>query len=145
MSTCHSLSQQGIWASFVHPNPHKSPLRTPTHFGEYFFRMSILSIKLNNFYLNIIPMTLCKDLMPNFNKKKDVCGCYLSKLGCTLKYWTLKKNCKKFSKSWLRPWHMHLYNTFYLTKNNLTAYFLKEHLGLSLIKNVSLNCIKKTC
>ena len=32
--TDHSLSQQDVWAFFGHPNPQKSLLRTPKHFGE---------------------------------------------------------------------------------------------------------------
>ena len=31
-ATHHSLSQKGIWASFGHPNPQKSPLKHPNFF-----------------------------------------------------------------------------------------------------------------
>ena len=40
----HSLSQQGVWVSFGHPNPQRSPLRTPKYFCESFLKMSISSI-----------------------------------------------------------------------------------------------------
>ena len=40
----HSLSQQGVWVSFGHPNPLKVPLRIPTFFCEEFLKMSISSI-----------------------------------------------------------------------------------------------------
>ena len=42
------------------------PTRTPKYFCEEFLKMSISSISLNFFHFNIIPMTLYKDIMPNY-------------------------------------------------------------------------------
>ena len=42
----HSLSQQDDWASFGHPNPQKSPFRTPKFFCEQFLKISISSLFL---------------------------------------------------------------------------------------------------
>ena len=59
----HSLSQQGIWASFIHPNPKNHPIPS-VHplFCEKFPKMSIISIQLSFFHINFY-----KDIMPYFN------------------------------------------------------------------------------
>ena len=56
-----SLSQQGIWVSFGHPNPQKSHFRTPKIFYEEFIKMSISSIY--KIHLNVIHMALFMDIM----------------------------------------------------------------------------------
>ena len=45
----HSLSQQGVWVPFGHPNPQKSPLTAPKIVCEKFLNMSISSIQLDFF------------------------------------------------------------------------------------------------
>ena len=47
--------------------PKSHPSRHPKMLGSYLLK-SISSIKLKFFDLNIIPMILCKDLIPNFNE-----------------------------------------------------------------------------
>ena len=64
----HSLSQQGAWVSFGHPNTTKSPLRTHTFFSELFLKMSFSSISLDFFHLSTTLMILYEDSIPYFNK-----------------------------------------------------------------------------
>ena len=59
----NSLSQQDAWASFGHPNPQKSPFRPPKNVCREFLNMTISSIQLNFFHLNIFPMTLYMDFI----------------------------------------------------------------------------------
>ena len=54
----HGLSQQGIWASFGHPNPQRYPLRTPKLISQN------VNFKLRvDIQLSIIPITLYKNIM----------------------------------------------------------------------------------
>ena len=71
--------------------------------GEYFPKMSISNIKLN-FFLpqNIVPMTLCYDLLPNFNESIHVHGCNLDILCSPLKNRVPKILQLPISVSWLR-------------------------------------------
>ena len=55
-------------ASFGHPKPSKITPRETKNLWELFLKISISNTKLNFFHLHIIPMTLCKDLMPNVNE-----------------------------------------------------------------------------
>ena len=53
-SNKHIFSQQGIWMSYGHRNPQKSPFRTPPKISK---NVSFKHI-IEYFYLNIIPMAL---------------------------------------------------------------------------------------
>ena len=95
----HSLSQQGVWVSFGHPNPQKSPHRTPKcHF-----------LNCQVFHLNVIPMTFYKDIVPYFNNEIQVFVSIQSILWSPLKNripqnFTIANFGNPVSKSWLRPW-----------------------------------------
>ena len=110
----HSLSQQGVWVSFGYPNSQRSPYWTPKRCEEFlkiceeFCKMSIWSTYLNNFHLNIIPITLYKDIMPYFDELILIYSRNMSILWFPLKIWTPKMfTIANFehpcSKSWLRP------------------------------------------
>ena len=45
ITTIHSLSQQGVWVYFGHPNPQRSLLRTPKYLYESYLEMSISSMQ----------------------------------------------------------------------------------------------------
>ena len=64
----HGLSHQGTWASFSHPNPQKLTLRTSTYVSADFFLNVNLKHVIEYFHLNIIHMTLYKDIMLYFDK-----------------------------------------------------------------------------
>ena len=59
----HGLSPKDVWVSFGHPNPQKTPFRTLKIFCEEFLKVSISSIQLNFFHLNIIHMALYMDII----------------------------------------------------------------------------------
>ena len=70
----HGLSQQGVWVSYWTPKPLKSTPRD-THFFLVKNFLKCQSQAYNKFFhLHFIPMTLYKDIMPNFDKFIHVYG-----------------------------------------------------------------------
>ena len=125
----HGLSQQGVWASFGHPNPWKAPLRTHRLFCEEFSWNDNLRHIIEFFQLHIIPMILYKDIMPYFDKCIHFYGWNLSILWSTLKIWTAKKfTIASFghpvSKSWLRPW---IVGDIYLLNQSINPSVIASH------------------
>ena len=65
----HSHSQQGVWVSFGCPNPQNLPLWTPKSFFWIISQnLNFWGIYLKFFHLNMIPMTLLKDVMSYLDK-----------------------------------------------------------------------------
>ena len=62
----HSLSHQGVWASFHHPNPQK--FNSPKCFERNSLKNVIFKHENDFIHLNVIPMTLYKGIMPYFNE-----------------------------------------------------------------------------
>ena len=89
-TTQQGLGQQGVWASFGHPDPGKSSPRTPTSFWEGFLEISVQACNWI-FHHKIIPMTLYKDIVPYCNKLINVYGCSLSIFQSPFWNRTLKK------------------------------------------------------
>ena len=56
----HKLSLGIIWTP---KNPQNSPLRTPKTICEVFLKMSNFKLIIVEFHLNIIPITLYKDII----------------------------------------------------------------------------------
>ena len=104
----HSLTQQGVWPSFGHPNPQKSPFTTPKIFCKEFLKLSISSTSFHFFHINIIPLALYMDIMLSFIELIHVYGCNLSILWSPLKRRMPKNSTTAtfgypVSKSLLRP------------------------------------------
>ena len=59
----HSLSQQGVWASFGHPNPQKSPLRTPNFFVSKFLKYQIQAYN----WISKLPILAIHFLNPGYD------------------------------------------------------------------------------
>ena len=110
-SSCHGLSQQGVWVPFWTPKPLK---RTPQDTQLFFCGISKnlnLKLLIEFFHLLIIPKTLSNDIMSYFDEFIHVHGWTMSILWSPLKIWTPKNfTTANFrhpvSKSWLRHWFM---------------------------------------
>ena len=83
----HSLSQQSARASFGHPNPQKSPNRTPKIFCEGLLKMSLSRLQLSYCHLIIVSIPLYKDIMPYFINEIPVYGFNESLLYPVFKSW----------------------------------------------------------